>query len=300
MSSQRREFIRNASMSAGGLLLANAVKAMQIEPPTVALAQVKNGSPGQMARKAVELLGGMSQFVKKGQTVLLKPNMSWDRPPEQAVNTNPEVVAEVIKMCLEAGASRVVVLDRTLDRADNCYRNSGIAKAASAAGGDVQYVQDKLFVPVQIKNGAVLREWTFYREALEADVLINVPILKRHVITSVTMGFKNMMGLVGGDRNRFHNLFDKTIVDINTVLRPRLTILDAYRALLQNGPGGGSLAGVYKMKTLVAGTDPVLVDSAGAKLLGMSSRNVAYLAFAEKAGLGSADLSTHKPVEYSF
>ena len=203
-------------------------------------------------------------------------------------------------MCGEAGAARVMVFDRSIDNAGNCYIKSGIAKAASAAGADVHIVDDRLFVPVKIENGYTLREWAFYREALEADVLINVPILKRHVITSVTMGFKNMMGLVGGERSRFHGSFDKMIVDINKVLRPKLTILDAYRALLQNGPGGGSLAGVFNMKTVVAGTDPVSVEVTGAKLLGASVKSLPYLGLAEKAGLGTTIIPERMPLQYSF
>lgn len=300
MRVKRREFIKAASISLGGLYVARSAQGETTGSEATILASVKNGPPAQMARKAVELLGGMSRVVKNGQTVVIKPNMSWDRPPEQAANTNPELVAEVVKMCGEAGASRVIVLDRSIDNPSNCYRNSGIAKAASTAGADVHFVDDHLFIPVKIENGYALREWTFYREALEADVLINVPILKRHIITSVTMGFKNMMGLVGGERNRIHGSFDKMIVDINRVLRPKLTILDAYRALLQNGPGGGSLAGVFAMRTVLAGTDPVLVDVAGAKLLGTSVKSLPYLGLAEKAGLGTTTVPERMPLQYSF
>ena len=300
MSFERRDFIKTTSLSAVGLYLARWAEGTTSAQEAASLALVKNGSPAQMARKSVELLGGMTRFVKNGQTVVIKPNMSWDRPPEMAVNTNPELVAEIVKMCGEAGASRVKVFDRTIENPNNCYLRSGIAKAASAAGADVHFVDDRQFVPVKIENGYTLKEWAFYREALEADVLINVPILKRHVITSVTMGFKNMMGLVGGARSRFHGSFDQMIVDIHRVLRPKLTILDAYCALLQNGPGGGSMAGVYKMKTVVAGTDPVMVDVAGAKLLGASVKSLPYLSLAEKAGLGTTTYPQGLPLQYSF
>ncbi len=300
MRIERRGFIKTASMSMSGLCLAKIAPAAIPAPENAGIVTVKNGSPSQMARKAVEMLGGMSNFVKSGQKVVIKPNMSWDRPPEMAANTNPDLVAEVVRMCGEAGASRVMVFDRTIDNAANCYLRSGVAKAASTAGADVHFVNDRLFIPVKIQNGLQLKEWTFYREALEADVLINIPIVKRHVVTSLTMGFKNMMGLVGGERSRFHAQYDYMIVDINSVLRPKLTILDAYRVLLQNGPGGGSLGGVYAMKTVVAGVDPVLVEAAGGKLLGASVKSLPYLGIAEKAGLGATTTPKGAAQQYSF
>jgi uncharacterized protein (DUF362 family) len=297
---ERREFIALAAASAGASLC-HAKVANIIQPSDqITLAVVKNGSPEEMTRKAVELLGGMGRVVRPGQTVAIKPNMSWQRPPELAANTNPGVVAEAVRMCLEAGAKRVMVFDRTIENPSRCYITSGIAKAAAAAGADVQFTQDRLFEQVSIDGAYRLKEWTFYREALEADVLINIPILKRHILTSMTLGFKNMMGLVGGNRERFHGSFDEMIVDVNRVLRPKLTIMDAYRALTQNGPGGGSLAGVIMMKTIVAGTDPVQVDSVGARLLGGDAKHLGYPKLAEKAGLGTTNITDPKPVEFSF
>lgn len=297
---ERREFIALAAASAGASLWHGKAANLLQAADTNNLAIVKNGLPEEMTRKAVELLGGMSRLVRPGQTVAIKPNMSWERPPEQAVNTNPGVVAEAVRMCLEAGAKRVMVFDRTIDNPSRCYLASGIAKAAAAAGADVHFTQDRLFEPVRIDGAYRLKEWTFYREALEADVLISIPILKRHILTSMTLGFKNMMGLVGGSRERFHGSFDDMIVDVNRVLRPKLTIMDAYRALTQNGPGGGSIAGVMLMKTIVAGTDPVQVDSVSAKLLGGDAKHLGYPKLAEKAGLGTTNFTDPKPAEFSF
>ncbi len=297
---KRREFIALAAAQAGASLWDGKAAGIIQPSETNNLAIVKNGLPEEMTRKAVELIGGMSRLVRPGHTVVVKPNMSWERPPELAANTNPGVVAEVVRMCLEAGAKRVMVFDRTIDNPSRCYLASGIAKAAAAAGADVHFTQDRLFVPVTIDRAYRLKEWTFYREALEADVVISVPILKRHILTSMTLGFKNMMGLVGGSRERFHGSFEDMIVDVNRVLRPKLTIMDAYRALAQNGPGGGSIAGVLSMKTIVAGTDPVQVDSLSTRLLGGDAKQLGYPKLAEKAGLGTTNITDPRPVEFSF
>ena len=297
---KRRDVIKCATASVGVALWSeHALNALSAADQTN-LVVVKNGSPEQMVRKALQSLGGISRVVKAGQTVVIKPNMSWDRPPEMAATTNPAVVAEVVRMCLEGGAKTVMVFDRTIDSPSRCYLNSGIAKAAAAAGADVHFTRDRLFEPLKIENAYQLKEWSFYREVLEADVLINIPILKRHVITPMTAGFKNMMGLIGGDRNRIHGLYDQTIVDINRILRPQLTIIDAYRALLQNGPAGGGYTGVMMMKTLVAGFDPVQVDTLGAKLMGARPKDLPYLGLAEKAGLGTTNIIDPKPVEFSL
>jgi uncharacterized protein (DUF362 family) len=293
----RRDFVKAASFTAAQCLLGPAVVAAN-EPSEFAI--VKKGSAAAMTRKAVELLGGMNRMVKPGQIVAIKPNMSWARPPELAANTNPEVVAEVVKMCLEVGARKVWVFDRTIDDPVKSYQISGIAKAAGMAGAEVPYVEERLCETVKIEDGFQLKEYKFYRPALEADLLINIPVLKRHHLTLVSMGFKNMMGLVGDERSRFHGSFDKMIVDIHRVLRPRLTILDANRALLQNGPQGGSIADAFSMKTVIAGVDPVLVEMAGAKLIGANPKSLPFLKLAEQAGLGSTDLVAHKPIEFSF
>lgn len=297
---RRREFIKTLPLAAGVCWLEGVAQTCFSAGTNPSCVLVKNSTAPELTRKAIEMLGGMSRFVKPGQTIVIKPNMSWDRPPEMAANTNPEVVAEVVKMCGEAGASRVMVFDRFIEGQSRCYITSGIAKAAAAAGADVHYVNDKLFEPVKIENGFALKEYKFYREALEGDLLINIPVLKRHHLTLLTMGFKNMMGVVGDDRTRFHANFDKMIVDIHRVLHPGLTILDASRALVQNGPDGGSVAWVMKFKTIVAGSDPVMVDTAGAQLLGMKPKNLPYLKLAEQAGLGSCNLAENAPATFSF
>ncbi|OPZ73125.1 MAG: hypothetical protein BWY83_00264 [bacterium ADurb.Bin478] len=281
----RREFCK--TLTAGLVLPAAAWSAA---PPSK-LVVVRNAAPAELVRKAVQALGGMSQFVKKGQTVLLKPNIGWDRSPEQAANTNPEAVAEVVKMCFEAGAGRVRVLDRTCNQAQRCYSRSGIEKAAAAAGAQVRHIIEGRFKEVAIPQGALLKSWPFYLDVLEADVFINMPVAKHHSISQYTLGFKNLMGVMGGDRGSIHNKFMTKIVDINSALKPTLTIIDAYRVMLRNGPTGGSLADVAEKKTVIAGVDRVAVDAYGMTLFGVKPEQVEYLRLASERGLGQSDLT---------
>ncbi len=250
---------------------------------------VKNGPIKELARKMMDELGGIQRFVKKGQTVLIKPNIGWDRLPEQAANTNPELVAEVVKMCLSAGAKRVRVLDRTCNQARRCYKRSGIEEAASEAGAQVRHIVDSRFQKVDIPDGKILKSWEFYKDVLDADVFINVPIAKHHTISRVTLGMKNIMGLLGGDRGSIHTEFMTKIVDVNTVIKPQLTIIDAYRVLMRNGPSGGNLADVEEKKTLIAGVDPVAVDSYAMQLFSINPNEIEYLKNAEERGLGTRD-----------
>jgi uncharacterized protein (DUF362 family) len=229
----------------------------------------------------------MKRFVSKGDKVVVKPNIGWDRRPEQGANTNPLVVAEVVRQCFDAGAADVQVFDYTCNAARRCYKNSGIEKAASEAGAKVSYVIDKFFRDVKIEDPLELKKWPFYKPALDADKYINVPVLKHHGLAAISVGLKNVMGVIGGKRGRIHEGFDRKIVDLNTVIRPDLTIVDATRVLRRNGPTGGSLADVDNVGQIIAGIDPVAVDTAAAKLFGAPIERLNCLAFAEQRGLGS-------------
>lgn len=296
MSLSRREFMKKAAAcgaAAYGLGILSEAGAGLLSQSTNGggdVALVKGDDIRAAVRKSVEILGGMAKFVHKGETVVVKPNMAWDRTPEQAANTNPELVAEVIKMCLEVGAKKVKVFDRTCNRPERCYLRSGIQMAAEEAGAEVSHIHDRKFELVPIHDGEILKEWEFYRDALEADAIINVPILKSHTASRATIGFKNIMGLLGGDRGKIHTDFDTKIVDINMVIAPRLTIVDAYRILLRNGPSGGNLADVKIAKTIVAGADRVAVDAMGAQLFGVKPEELDYLKIAQRRGMGEIDL----------
>ncbi len=292
----RRDFIRASvgtavSLSLPGLglpkLLAQTIEESQAVPD---LAVVTDGGPAAMTRKAMELLGGMKRFVSKDDIVVVKPNIGWDRSPEQAANTNPEVVAEVIKMCLEAGAKKVRVFDRSCNTATRCYEHSGIQKAASDAGAEVSYMVDTGFSNIKLPEAEVLKNWPLYKPALEADVLIDVPIAKVHGATYLTMGIKNLMGIMGGDRGRVHWSIDDKLADLANFVRPHLTILDAYRILLRNGPQGGSLKDVELRKTIVAGPQIATVDAYGATLFGIKPQELAHVVKSSEFGLGEIDL----------
>jgi uncharacterized protein (DUF362 family) len=255
------------------------------------LAVVTNGTPALMTRKAMELLGGMKKFVSKGDIVVVKPNIGWDRNPQQAANTNPEVVAEVVKMCLECGAKKVKVFDRPCNTPSRCYENSGIKKAASEAGAEVSYVVDGGFSMMKFPQGQVLKKWYMYKPAIEADVLINVPIAKHHGLPKLTLGMKNLMGIMGGDRGEIHWNIDDNLADLANFVRPELTILDAYRILVRNGPQGGSLKDVIEKKTIIAGKSIATVDAYGATLFGMKPTDLGFVVKANKLGLGEIDLN---------
>jgi uncharacterized protein (DUF362 family) len=292
----RREFIKTSLGTAASLSLPHLglteLLAQTVEPEKTIpdLAVVTDGNPASLARRAVELIGGMKRFISKGDIVVVKPNIGWDRSPEQAANTNPEMVAEVVKMCLEAGAKKVRVFDRTCNAASRCYSNSGIEKAASEAGADVSQVVSAGFSKIKLPEAEVLKEWPLYKPALEADLLINLPIAKNHGLTYLTMGIKNLMGIMGGDRGKVHWNIDDKLADLANFVRPQLTILDAYRTLVKNGPQGGSLKDVRETKTVIAGTQVATVDAYGATLFGIKAAGLAHIVKSSKLGLGEIDL----------
>lgn len=296
----RRDFIRTSIGTAASLSLAymglSELLAQTLEKGTVYpdLSVVTNGDPASMTRKAVELIGGMNRFVSKGDIVVVKPNIGWDRNPEQAADTNPDVVAEVVKMCLEAGAKKVKVFDRSCNSATRCYENSGIKKVATQAGAEVSFMVDTAFSKMKFPKGEVLKEWLMYKPAMEADVLINVPIAKNHGSAKLTMGMKNLMGIMGGDRGQIHWKMDDNLADLANFVQPQLTILDAYRILVNNGPQGGSLKDVQEKKTIIAGTQIASVDAFGTTLFDMKPGDLGYVIKANKFGLGEIDLSKLK------
>jgi uncharacterized protein (DUF362 family) len=253
----------------------------------------KNGSPGEMVRKAVAELGGMDRFVKQGDVVVVKPNIAWDRVAEQGATTNPNVVKEVVKLCLEVGAKKVKVFDYTLNEPRRCYKRTGIQQAAEEAGASVQFINEKKFKSVPLPDGDAIKDWEIYQDVLEADRLINVPAAKHHSVpeAGISLGMKNLMGVIGGKRGQFHRNYAKKIVDLSTRIKPDLVILDAYRILLRNGPSGGNLADVVFKKTLIAGADPVAVDSYGATLFNLNPEKIPFLVEAKQRGLGENNLN---------
>ncbi|MCX8030868.1 MAG: DUF362 domain-containing protein [Thermodesulfovibrionales bacterium] len=254
------------------------------------LAVAQGSSVEKITRAAIDTLGGMKRFVSKGDIVVVKPNMAWDRTPEYAANTNPEVVATVVKMCFEAGAKKVKVFDRTVNDPRRCYVQSGIADAAKAAGAEVLHIDHRRFKDVDTK-GAHLKTWPIYVDVLEADKVINIPVAKHHGLAKLTMAMKNWMGVMGGSRGAIHQKLDECIAELAVFINPTLTVLDAVRILTANGPQGGNLADVKKIDTVVVGTDQVAVDSYGATLFGMKGSDLGYVRIAHQMGKGNMDLS---------
>jgi uncharacterized protein (DUF362 family) len=262
--------------------------------PTVVVASKRD--PAGLVRAAVESLGGMKKFIKPGGTVVVKPNMTWARKPEQAANTNPEVVAEIVRLCRAAGAREVKVVDHTLDSPDTVVmKMSGIAAAAEAAGARVISGRSLgMYQPVQLPRGRALKQASVLRDLLRADAWINVPIAKVHNSTTVTLGCKNLMGLVW-DRNAWHESasLDQCIADFAAHYKPRLVILDAVRTLLTNGPKGPGQT--ENRGLVVAGTDPLAVDAYGTTLLGgLRPNQVGHLKLAYAAGVGELRLDRIK------
>jgi uncharacterized protein (DUF362 family) len=222
--------------------------------------------------------------------VVIKPNIGWDRTPEQAADTNPAVVAALIRMCLEAGAKTVKVFDRTCNDARRCYVQSGIEPASQKAGAEVSHIDDRKFKEVAIPRGEAIKSWPLYRDILEADKIINVPIAKHHSLSGLTLSFKNWMGVMGGSRGRIHQNINESLVDLATVVRPALVVLDAVRILTANGPQGGNLKDVKQLDTIIVGVDQVAVDSYGATLFGKKGADLGVVIAAHRRGMGIMDL----------
>lgn len=247
------------------------------------------GEPRELVRRALENLGGMGRFVSAGDTVVLKPNIAWDRTPEQAANTNPELVAEVIRLCRQAGAKRVIVTDVSCNEPRRCFMRSGIEAAAHAEGAEVLLPDPQLFRDVDM-GGVVLKTWPVFGPFLDADKVINLPIAKQHGLVGVTLGMKNWYGILGGERNRLHQQIHQSLVDLASFMLPTLTLLDCYRVLLRNGPTGGNLEDVAIRKTLVAGIDPVAIDAWVAKAYwNLDAAQLPYLKMAAARGLGTVE-----------
>jgi uncharacterized protein (DUF362 family) len=287
----RRKFLKTLST---GLAAAPFLHPIELFPvpasePLPQLSIVTASDPASATKRAVEVLGGMSSFVSKGDVVLVKPNIGWDRTPEQAANTNPIVVATLVELAYDAGAKKVKVFDNTCNAARRCYTKSGIEAAARGAGADVFFVEEKKFKKVNL-GGEVLKEWPVYGDALEADKIINVPIAKHHSLAGITLSMKNLMGLIGGSRNLLHQKLDTNVVDLAGFFKPTLVVLDAVRILRANGPQGGNVNDVKIANTVAASCDQVAIDAFGATLFDKTADDLPHIRVAYARGLGEKDL----------
>lgn len=256
--------------------------------PEMAVAQ-RAGSPEALVRGAVDALGGMKRFVQPGEVVAIKPNIGWDRAPIHAANTNPEVVATLVRAAYDAGAKHVVVTDFSCNEPQRSFQRSGIWKAAYDAGAEIVLPADHQFKTVRMQ-GQVLDEWPVLRPIVEADKVINVPIVKHHSLAKLTCAMKNWYGLIGGRRNRLHQDIHTSIADLATFMRPTLTVIDAVRVLVRNGPQGGNVDDTKELNTVIATIDEVAGDAYACELIGEKPEGIDYIRQAHQRGIGTMDL----------
>jgi uncharacterized protein (DUF362 family) len=296
----RRRFLKN--VMGGGIVAGSAVAfgnfgqllaATGSLAPVYDLVAVRGGEPGEMFDQAMASLGGMQAFVPRGSRVVVKPNIGWDVTPERGGNTNPALVQRIVEHCLQAGAREVSVFDHTCDPWKQSYKNSGIERAVRDAGGKIVPGNNEgYYQKVSVPGGKRLAEVKVHGLLLESDVLINVPVLKHHSSTMLTVGMKNLMGVVW-DRGFWHrNDLHQCIADFISYRRPTLTVIDAYNVMKQNGPRGVSTADIVQMQALIVSADPVAADAAAAKLFGVEPEDIRHIQLAAQMNLGSMDLSS--------
>lgn len=255
------------------------------------LVAVRDGEPEVMFDKAIASLGGMTKFVKKGQKVVVKPNIGWDVSPERAGNTNPKLVGRIVKHCLDAGASEVYVFDNTCDAWNLCYKNSGIEKAVKDAGGKiVPGNTEGYYQSVQIPKGKKLKEAKVHELILSSDVFINVPVLKHHSSAEISLSMKNLMGIVWDRRYWHRNDLQQCIADFASWRKPTLNVIDGYRVMMRNGPRGVSEADVVNMKQLIVSADIVAADAAATKIFGSQPGDIPHIRIANEMKIGTMAL----------
>lgn len=294
----RRHFLRTIVLGSAGYSLtlppvfpSEAVAATGGRP---LLSSVTGSDYRLIVIEAVRLLGGMSAFVKPGSRVVVKPNIGWDRKPEQGANTHPVVVKTIVEMALEAGAKEVRVFDHTCNEKRRCYINSGMTEAIESLRSKqakLVHIDQRKFVSVDIKKGRSLTRWDIYKDVLTADSYINVPVAKHHGLSRLTLGLKNSMGVIGGSRGRLHHDLGQKLADLATVVSPALTVIDATRMLMNNGPQGGNLKDVRQQDTVIASADPVAADAFASTLFGLKPQDLSSTVAAHRMGLGQMDLS---------
>ncbi len=297
---KRREFFKTsagAGLAAGAALSLGGYGRLWASSPARAkydMVAVMGGSPEAMFDLGIQELGGMEVFVRKGQKVLVKPNIGWDVVPELAANTNPGLVKRIIEQCFRAGAKEVYVLDHTCDNWVNTYKTSGIEKAARAAGAKVVPADtEKYYHPVEIPGGVRLKNAKVHEILLESDVFINVPVLKDHNSTRMTACLKNNMGIVW-DRGYWHsNNLHQCIADYALYeKKPALNVVDCYNVMVKHGPQGVSKEDIVQMKSQILATDWVAADAASAKMLGIDPQRIDYIPIAHKMGIGNMNLES--------
>jgi len=242
----------------------------------------------KMVTASLEKLGGISRFISPGDRVLIKPNVGWDRQPEQAANTSPELVGAVVALCRQARAADVWVTDVSINDPYRCFARSGIEAAVVKSGGTVKYTTESDFVLTDLR-GQALKVWPVSRFYHEVDKVINIPVVKHHSLSKCTISMKNWYGVLGGRRNRLHQDINTSIADLGSAIRPTLTLIDATRVLVRNGPTGGNISDVAIKNTIIAGLDEIALDSYSLNFLDLKVEDVPFLTIGEKRGIGVTD-----------
>lgn len=316
----RRTFIKRAGLTAlvgtgvgAGALLTydakNPVKPRVLKGKKLPMYQVpvRQGTPRVAVSRgtdtlanlhaALKGLGGLEQFIKRGDRVVLKPNAAFDRTPEQAANCSPELVGEVTRMCFKLGAKSVTMAENTLFDPGRCLETSGIGAAVRKAGGKIHTPKKESAYAEAILDGVVLDSWPVMKIFWQADKVINLPTAKHHMLARASLGIKNWMGAIGGKRRKWHQKLDLTLADMAAVMQPTLTILDASRLLMRHGPTGGRLSDVKRGDTIIAGWDQVGVDVQALPLLGAALTEVGHITQAARRGVGKIHLTDSEIVQ---
>jgi uncharacterized protein (DUF362 family) len=292
----RRNFLKIITTSAVTMGLSGGMAHLLAdEPPVLSLAE--GSDYGAITKNALNALGGIQKFVKPGNVVVVKPNLGWDRKPEYAANTHPLVVKAIAEECLKAGAKKVKIFDNPCNDARRCYENSGVSAILKGVKSvELKYMEDERYKNTKL-NGVFLKEWELYDEALSADVFINVPVAKHHGLTRVSLGLKNIMGIMGGNRGYIHRGIEDALVDVNKVVKSHLTIIDATRILLNHGPQGGNLKDVKVLNRVIACRDIVAADAYATTFFGLNPQDVSTTVTAYKRGMGEMNLSKVKVIK---
>ncbi len=298
----RREFIRKLLKFSGYVTLAGAARLSLLELPEARATEPKKRfiiegigqtdafSVIDLAKKVFEAAGGMRRFVSKGDVIVIKPNISWARPPHLAATTNPEVLQGIVELCQEAGAKKVRIADNTIEDAKFCFSVSGAAAVSKKTGADLIYPSSSLMREIK-SQGHRLDVWPVFLPLVEADKVINLPVAKDHILSSLTLGMKNWFGAIGGRRGTIHRDIHPNIVDLAQFFKPFITLIDATRIMTRNGPSGGSTSDVVKKNTLILSDDPVAADAKAALLFGKKPQDIGHIRLAKKWGLGTHDFS---------
>lgn len=283
----RREFLK----AAFGTLLFYATRHLAVGKSSqnyeVGIAVNKNYE--KAVETAINLIGGIRKYVKPGDIVVVKPNIGWNSLPEYKADTDPVIVRTVVHLCYMALASKVYVFDRTCNNPKLAYHNSGIAEAAKEAGARVLYVNrvtDKLYKQIDIKNGTFLKKTLINKYVLKADVFINLPVAKSHSAAGLTIGMKNLMGITGDNRSKWHWDLHNAISDVNIAVKTNLLVVDATNIMFKNGPTGGSLNYLKKLDTVIASNNVLCGDAEAAKLFGINPADIGYMTLGQKKGVG--------------